>query len=180
MYTFYFNTETGQYAQCYLPGYTKDRDEFREELKRVAGRFWDNYMPVRLEAEMFGKPTALPQYIDDGQMEVFHFDDQTLKDSVIYDTDNDMLGAPGFEYYAIYASAQSVKAGIGSGRRSEWYIGTYPDRKPFHTDGYQCAGFKSEEEAQAALDELYSDEYYRNRYPDLQVLHKMVYSVYHD
>lgn len=73
-----------------------------------------------------------------------------------------------------------VTAGIGTGRRIEWYIGTYPDRAVFHTDGIQTAGFKSEEEAQEALDEIYSDEYFRNRYPGLTVLSKFAYNVYHD
>ena len=73
----------------------------------------------------------------------------------------------------------NIQAGVGTGRRTEYYIGTYPDRTPFHTDGYRCAGFASEEEAQAALDELYEEEYYRERYPDLKVLCRQAYSVYH-
>lgn len=73
-----------------------------------------------------------------------------------------------------------IRAGVGTGRRIEYYIGTYPDREPFHTDGYRCGGFKSVEEAQAALDELYEEEYYREKYPDLMVLRKQAYNVYHD
>lgn len=74
---------------------------------------------------------------------------------------------------------KDVTAGVGTGRRTEWYIGTYPDRAVFYTDGFQTAGFKSEEAAQDALDEIYSDEYFRSRYPGLKVLNKVAYNVYH-
>lgn len=61
-----------------------------------------------------------------------------------------------------------------------YYIGTYPDRQRVQLDGFQTYGFKSKEEAQAELDEIYSEEYYREHYPGLQVLDKITYSVYHD
>lgn len=77
-------------------------------------------------------------------------------------------------------ASESIQAGVGSGRRIEYYIGTYPDRKVFHTDGFQTSGFKTEEEAQASLDEIYKEEYFRNKYPGLQVLSKAAYSVWHD
>ena len=73
-----------------------------------------------------------------------------------------------------------VMAGIGSGKRITWYIGTYPDRNPVHIDGYQTGGFESGEEAQAGLDEIYQEEYYRNKYPNLRVLSRFAYNVYHD
>lgn len=69
---------------------------------------------------------------------------------------------------------------VGTGKRLVYYIGTYPDRKVFHTDGYQTSGFKTEQEAQDALDVLYSEDYYRNRYPGLQVLSRFEYNVWHD
>ena len=77
-------------------------------------------------------------------------------------------------------TAEDIKAGVGTGPRTEWYIGTYPDRKPFHTDGFQTGGFKSEEDAQATLDEIYSEEYYRDRYSGLQVLSRIAWNVYHE
>lgn len=76
-------------------------------------------------------------------------------------------------------SSKDVKAGIGSGQRIIYYIGTYPDRKLFRTDGFQTDNFKTEEEAQAVLDEIYSEDYYRERYPRLQVLSRFAYNVYH-
>lgn len=76
-------------------------------------------------------------------------------------------------------SSSSIEAGIGTGKRTEYYIGTYPDREVFHTDGYQTNGFATREEAQEALDELYEEEYYRNKYPDLQVLSRFAYNVWH-
>jgi len=73
-----------------------------------------------------------------------------------------------------------INAGVGTGRRKLFYIGTYPDRKVFHTDGYQTSGFTSEQQAQEALDEIYENEYYRRKYPGLEVLSKYEYSVYHN
>lgn len=73
-----------------------------------------------------------------------------------------------------------IKAGIGTGRKVVWYIGTYPDRERVRIDGFRTGGFSSEEEAQAALDEIYEEEYYRSHYPGLKVLSKITYSVYHE
>lgn len=73
-----------------------------------------------------------------------------------------------------------VEGGTGTGRRTVWYIGTYPDRELFRTDGFQTNGFASEEEAQAALDEIYESEYYRKKYPGLRVLSRVAWNVYHD
>ena len=77
-------------------------------------------------------------------------------------------------------ASTSVQAGIGSGKRSVWYIGQYPDRNRVHFDGYKTYGFASEEEAQAAIDELYEIDYYVENYPGLRPMHKFEYSVYHD
>ena len=76
---------------------------------------------------------------------------------------------------------EDVKAGIGSGRRITYYICDYPDRTRVEIDGYKTGGFKSEEEAQDYLDNvIYEEEYYRNKYPGLQVCSKIEYNVYHD
>ena len=74
----------------------------------------------------------------------------------------------------------SVVISSGVGHKIVYYIGTYPDRRVFHTDGFQTDGFTTEEDAQAALDEIYEEEYYRNRYPGLRVLSRSTYSVWHD
>lgn len=77
-------------------------------------------------------------------------------------------------------STTKVESGTGTGKRLVYYIGTYPDRKVFRTDGYKTNGFSTEEDAQAALDEIYQEEYFRNRYPGLQVLSRFEYNVWHD
>lgn len=79
----------------------------------------------------------------------------------------------------LYAST-SVQAGIGTGKRSVWYIGQFPDRNRVKFDGYKTYGFDSEEEAQSAIDELYKIDYYVENYPGLKPMHKFEYSVWHD
>ena len=70
-------------------------------------------------------------------------------------------------------------SGGGTGKKVVYYLCQYPDRTPINIDGYQTSGFNSEEDAQLALDDIYNEEYYRDRYPGLQVCSKITYSVYH-
>lgn len=64
MYRFYFNVDSGEFAQIYCDGEMTDEFCF-EELDRLAGVWSDCYMPVCLAVDVFGRDMALPFDMND-------------------------------------------------------------------------------------------------------------------
>ena len=84
MYRFYFNPDDETYVQVYGKGEITPEYAY-QKINSLVGKDADNYFPVCLAVELFGREMVLPCSLNDKMIEeTWHFPDMTKRKSTVY------------------------------------------------------------------------------------------------
>ena len=86
MYKFYFNPDDGSFAQVYKKGGEITPEYAYQEINDLVGKTSDDYLPVCLATELFGREIVFPHNLPDKLIEKdWKFSDMKKKVSTVYD-----------------------------------------------------------------------------------------------